>query len=113
MLLNDVEKRRSIDEKKHHVDAWRVSGLTRVQYCELHAITFKSLSKWPQDIAKVERRANVPAVLPVNIAQPSHADAPPPVMNEPLTLFLPGGIRMCCHPSQLTDVFRTLKYAQS
>ncbi|EMV5393036.1 IS66 family insertion sequence element accessory protein TnpB, partial [Escherichia coli] len=27
--------------------------------------------------------------------------------------FLPGGVRMCCQPSQLTDVFRALKYAQS
>ncbi|EKI4886602.1 IS66 family insertion sequence element accessory protein TnpB, partial [Salmonella enterica] len=42
-----------------------------------------------------------------------HADAPPPVTNEPVTLFLPGGIRMCCQPSQLTDVFRALKYAQA
>ncbi|EMV5821373.1 IS66 family insertion sequence element accessory protein TnpB, partial [Escherichia coli] len=25
----------------------------------------------------------------------------------------PGGVRMCCQPSQLTDVFRALKYAQS
>ncbi|HAF2716159.1 TPA: IS66 family insertion sequence element accessory protein TnpB, partial [Salmonella enterica] len=25
----------------------------------------------------------------------------------------PGGIRMCCQPSQLTDVFRALKYAQA
>ncbi|EHW0075687.1 IS66 family insertion sequence element accessory protein TnpB, partial [Escherichia coli] len=24
---------------------------------------------------------------------------------------LPGGVRMCCQPSQLTDVFRALKYA--
>ncbi|EEY5685402.1 IS66 family insertion sequence hypothetical protein, partial [Escherichia coli] len=24
-----------------------------------------------------------------------------------------GGVRMCCQPSQLTDVFRALKYAQS
>ncbi|EFW7332627.1 IS66 family insertion sequence element accessory protein TnpB, partial [Shigella dysenteriae] len=27
--------------------------------------------------------------------------------------FLPGGVRMCCQLSQLTDVFRALKYAQS
>ncbi|WP_430717343.1 hypothetical protein [Salmonella enterica] len=30
----------------------------------MHAIPFKSLSQWLQDIAKAERRANVPAVLP-------------------------------------------------
>ncbi|EGC1290759.1 IS66 family insertion sequence element accessory protein TnpB [Salmonella enterica] len=101
----------SIDQKKHHVTAWRTSGLTRQQYCELYDIPFKSLRQWPQDIAKAERRANEPTVLPVHIAPPLHADAPPPV--EPVTLFLPGGIRMCCQPSQLTDVFRALKYAQA
>lgn len=103
----------SIDQKKHHVTAWRTSGLTRQQYCELYDIPFKSLRQWPQDIAKAERRANEPTVLPVHIAAPLHTDAPPPVTNEPVTLFLPGGIRMCCQPSQLTDVFRALKYAQS
>ncbi|EAQ0412364.1 IS66 family insertion sequence hypothetical protein [Salmonella enterica] len=103
----------SIDQKKHHVTAWRTSGLTCQQYCELYDIPFKSLRQWPQDIAKAVRRANEPAVLPVHIAPPLHADAPPPVTNEPVTLFLPGGIRMCCQPSQLTDVFRALKYAQT
>ncbi|EFQ0035398.1 hypothetical protein EC478_17675 [Shigella dysenteriae] len=42
----------------------------------------------------------------VHIAPPLHADVPQPVTNEPVTLFLPGGVRMCCQPSQLTDVFR-------
>ncbi|MDJ6543523.1 IS66 family insertion sequence element accessory protein TnpB, partial [Salmonella enterica] len=49
----------------------------------------------------------------VQIAPTLQADAPSPVANEPVTLFIPGGIRMCCHPSQLTDVFRALKYADS
>ncbi|EHY1445611.1 IS66 family insertion sequence element accessory protein TnpB, partial [Escherichia coli] len=26
---------------------------------------------------------------------------------------LPGGIRMCCQPSQLTDVFRALRHADA
>ncbi|ECA3794690.1 IS66 family insertion sequence element accessory protein TnpB [Salmonella enterica subsp. enterica] len=80
----------SIDQKKHHVTAWRTSGLTRQQYCELYDIPFKSLRQWPQDIAKAERRANEPTVLPVHITPPLHADVPPPVTNEPVTLFLPG-----------------------
>ncbi|EHN6577803.1 IS66 family insertion sequence element accessory protein TnpB [Salmonella enterica] len=86
--------------------AWQTSGLTRQQYCELYDIPFKSLQRWPQDIAKAERMANEPTALPVHIALP-------PVMNEPVTLFLIGGIRICCQPSQLTDVFRALKYAQA
>ncbi|QRP75212.1 IS66 family insertion sequence element accessory protein TnpB [Escherichia coli] len=103
----------TIEQKRQHVAAWRASGLTRQQYCELNDIPFTSLREWPQDVAKAERRANEPTVLPVHIAPPLHADVPQPVTNEPVTLFLPGGVRMCCQPSQLTDVFRALKYAQS
>ncbi|EJN3747402.1 IS66 family insertion sequence element accessory protein TnpB, partial [Escherichia coli] len=36
-----------------------------------------------------------------------------PLSDEPVTLFLPGGIRMCCQPSQLTDVFRALRHADA
>lgn len=103
----------TIEQKRQHVAAWRASVLTRQQYCELNDIPFTSLREWPQDVAKAERRANEPTVLPVHIAPPLHADVPQPVTNEPVTLLLPGGVRMCCQPSQLTDVFRALKYAQS
>ncbi len=44
----------TLDQKKHHVAAWRASGLTREQYCELYDIPFKSLRQWPQDVAKAE-----------------------------------------------------------
>ncbi|WP_432757355.1 IS66 family insertion sequence element accessory protein TnpA [Escherichia coli] len=90
-------------------------GLTGWLYHRTHnpVVPFTSLREWPQDVAKAERRANEPTVLPVHIAPPLHADVPQPVTNEPVTLFLPGGVRMCCQPSQLTDVFRALKYAQS
>ncbi|EPC0218932.1 hypothetical protein ACRV89_004660, partial [Salmonella enterica subsp. enterica serovar Newport] len=33
----------TLDQKKHHVAAWRASGLTREQYCDLYDIPFKSL----------------------------------------------------------------------
>lgn len=33
----------TLDQKKHHVAAWRSSGLTREQYCDLYDIPFKSL----------------------------------------------------------------------
>ncbi|EFH8694278.1 IS66 family insertion sequence element accessory protein TnpB, partial [Escherichia coli] len=45
----------TLDQKKHHVAAWRASGLTREQYCELYDIPFKSLRQWPQDVAKAEK----------------------------------------------------------
>ncbi|HAT1685480.1 TPA: IS66 family insertion sequence element accessory protein TnpB, partial [Klebsiella oxytoca] len=105
-----------LDQKKHHVTAWRGSGLTREQYCDLYDIPFKSLRQCPQDIAKAERRAKTPEVIPVHVsASPAGYDISPPhvTTHEPVTLFLPGGIRMCSHPSQLTDVFRALKYADA
>ena len=103
-----------IDQKQQHVTNWRASGLTRKQYCELNDIPFTSFREWPQDVAKAQRRANQSAVLPVHIAKPALPDELClPAVNEPVTLFLPGGIRMCCHPSQLTDVFRALKHADA
>ncbi|EFJ2838308.1 IS66 family insertion sequence element accessory protein TnpB [Escherichia coli] len=96
-------------QKKHHVAAWRVSGLTREQYCELYDIPFKSLRQWPQDIAKAEKRARAPEIIPVSVGMACGR----PLSDEPVTLFLPGGIRMCCQPSQLTDVFRALRHADA
>lgn len=57
-----------LEQKKHHVTAWRASGFIRMQYCELYDIAFKSLRQWPQDIAKAERRAKAPEVIPVHVS---------------------------------------------
>lgn len=46
------KKRWTIKEKKQHVACWRASGLTRLQYAELHAVPFKSLRQWRQRYAK-------------------------------------------------------------
>lgn len=43
----------TIEQKRQHVAAWRASGLTRQQYCELNDIPFTSLREWPQDVAKL------------------------------------------------------------
>ncbi|EMU8144900.1 IS66 family insertion sequence element accessory protein TnpB [Salmonella enterica] len=109
-----MRQRWFIEQKKQHVASWRASGLTRQQYCVLNDIPFTSFREWPQDVAKAERRAREPAVLPVHITEtPPPAVSFSPPVNEPVTLFLPGGIRMCCQPSQLTDVFRALKYVDA
>ncbi|EEQ1773967.1 IS66 family insertion sequence element accessory protein TnpA [Escherichia coli] len=103
----------TLDQKKHHVAAWRASGLTREQYCELYDIPFKSLRQWPQDVAKAEKRARAPEIIPVSVSGSSGMTDGRPLSDEPVTLFLPGGIRMCCQPSQLTDVFRALRHADT
>lgn len=98
------------EEKRQHVASWRTSGLTRQQCCELHSIKFSTFQEWPQD-TKAERRGHDSGLIPVHIATAQPVVQPPPVVNDPVMLFLPGGIRMSCHATQLTDVFRALKHA--
>ncbi|WP_072185448.1 hypothetical protein [Citrobacter sp. CtB7.12] len=97
-------KHYTFEEKRQHVAAWRASGLPRQQYSELHDIKFSTFREWPQDI-KIRVSKHASRLIPVHIA--AHA------VNEPVMLFLPGGIRMSCHALQLTDVFRALKHAQT
>ncbi|EEU7751397.1 IS66 family insertion sequence element accessory protein TnpB [Salmonella enterica] len=109
-----MQKRKlyTLEEKRQHVVSWRASGLTRQQYCELHDIKFSTFREWPQD-TKAERRGNDSGLIPVHIATAQPVVPAPPVVNDPVMLFLPGGIRMSCHATQLTDVFRALKHADA
>ncbi|EFB1451862.1 IS66 family insertion sequence element accessory protein TnpB [Escherichia coli] len=108
-----LRMRWALDQKKHHVAAWCASGLTREQYCELYDIPFKSLRQWPQDVAKAEKRTRAPEIIPVSLSAVPRAADDRPLPDEPVTLFLPGGIRLCCQPSQLADVFRSLRHADA
>ncbi|MCX8985966.1 IS66 family insertion sequence element accessory protein TnpA [Citrobacter portucalensis] len=103
------KKRWIIKEKIQHVASWRASGLTRLQYAELHAIPFKSLRQWPQDIASAERRvrASVPDLLPVSI----HSSSATAQAVSPVTLHLPGGYHIDCLTAQLPDVLLAVKHA--
>lgn len=107
------KNRWTIEDKKLHVDNWRASGLTRRQYAELHDIPFSSLREWPQDVAKAERRTNDSGLIPVHISTASPAAPRTQEVSDPVMLFLPGGIRMSCHATQLTEVFRALKHANT
>ena len=85
----------TLDQKKHHVATWRTSGLTREQYCDLYDIPFKSLRQWPQDVALAERRAKAPEVIPISVSavtMSSNSVLQHSVVNDPVTLHLPGGI---------------------
>lgn len=105
-------KRYTLEEKRQHVAAWRSSGLTRQQYSELHDIKFSTFREWPQD-TKTRVSNEGSGLSPVYIATESAPTSVAPVVNEPVMLFLPGGIRMSCHALQLTDVFRALNHAQT
>lgn len=96
--------------KMHHVEAWRISGQTRRQYCQSHGINEGTFKHWPSQIKASHRpTAGLPSLLPVQIAQPSA----PEVLTDPVMVYLPGGRRVACQPAQLGDVFRALKYAEA
>ncbi|HHI2554929.1 IS66 family insertion sequence element accessory protein TnpA [Klebsiella aerogenes] len=105
-------KQYTLEERRQHVTNWRASGLTRQQYCELHDIKFSTFREWPQDTKSVVSKDGS-GLIPVHIATEPVTTPDAPAVNEPVMLFLPGGIRMSCHALQLTDVFRALKHAQA
>ncbi|WP_447877220.1 IS66 family insertion sequence element accessory protein TnpA [Serratia fonticola] len=62
--------------KKHHVDAWRASGLTRHQYAGSQGINEGTFKHWPSQInakKQYQPTAKLPEVLPIQIARPSTA----------------------------------------
>lgn len=96
--------------KKHHVEAWRASGMTRHQYCEIEGLIEGTFKKWPSQInPKLPTNDEIPTLLPVTIARPAAA---PPITG-PVTVHLPGGVKVDCQPAQLTDVIRALNRAQA
>lgn len=102
----------SLEEKRQHVADWRASGLTRQQYCELHNIKFSAFREWPQDTKPTGSKDDA-GLIPVHISTESAMVPAAQLVNDPVMLFLPGGIRMSCHSTQLTDVFRALRHAQA
>lgn len=105
-------KKYTREEKRQHVARWQASGLTRQQYSDHHGIKFSTFRKWPQDTHRVTNNDDE-ALLPIHIAPGADATQTASEVNEPIMLFLPCGMRMCCHASQLTDVLRALNHAQA
>ena len=55
MVLGKKWIRRSGEEKRHHVQAWKESGLTQKDYCERHHLPLKSFEKW----LRIERNGQI------------------------------------------------------
>ncbi|HIE1977103.1 TPA: IS66 family insertion sequence element accessory protein TnpA [Escherichia coli] len=109
------DTRWTLEQKRQHVGAWRASGLSRVTFCEQHNIPHKSMRYWPKDIARADRKAHGPTFIPVSVSglpesRVTTATAP---ADELVSLYLPGGIRLCCRAAQLADVFRALRHADT
>lgn len=67
---NKISKHYTPQFKKHHVEAWRTSGLTRRQYYEAQGLSEGAFKLTPSQIIARNRST---AVLPVQIARPSTA----------------------------------------
>ncbi|WP_024195274.1 IS66 family insertion sequence element accessory protein TnpA [Escherichia coli] len=79
--------------------------------CEQHNIPNKSMRYWPKDIARADRNEQGPAFIPVSVSGlPESRGTTATAAGEPVSLYLPGGIRLCCRAAQLADVFRELRH---
>ncbi|AML17130.1 IS66 family insertion sequence element accessory protein TnpB [Escherichia coli] len=79
--------------------------------CEQHNIPNKSMRYWPKDIARADRKEQGPAFIPVSVSGlPESRGTTATAAGEPVSLYLPGGIRLCCRAAQLADVFRELRH---
>ncbi|WP_411569353.1 IS66 family insertion sequence element accessory protein TnpA [Serratia sp. UGAL515B_01] len=54
---NKMPNRYTSEFKKHHVEAWWASGLTRRQYCESQGINEGTFKHWPSQ-SKASHRSN-------------------------------------------------------
>ncbi|HAI3608752.1 IS66 family insertion sequence element accessory protein TnpB [Escherichia coli] len=82
--------------------------------CEQHNIPNKSMRYWPKDIARADRKEQGPAFIPVSVSGlPESRGTTATAAGEPVSLYLPGGIRLCCRAAQLADVFRELRHADT
>ncbi|WP_045233172.1 IS66 family insertion sequence element accessory protein TnpA, partial [Escherichia coli] len=65
--------------------------------CEQHNIPNKSMRYWPKDIARADRKEQGPAFIPVSVSGlPESRGTTATAAGEPVSLYLPGGIRLCC-----------------
>lgn len=79
--------------------------------CEQHNIPNKSMRYWPKDIARADRKEQGPAFIPVSVSGlPESRGTTATAAGESVSLYLPGGIRLCCRAAQLADVFRELRH---
>ncbi|MGK0603586.1 IS66 family insertion sequence element accessory protein TnpA [unidentified bacterial endosymbiont] len=96
----------SADDKKHHIRAWRDSGLTSRQYALHHNINPGYFKNWPSMFPDINNQPDS-AVIPVRVTPE------PSAINAAVTLHLPGGCRIDCLPAQLPDVLRAVKHAEA
>ncbi|MDR7937704.1 IS66 family insertion sequence element accessory protein TnpB [Salmonella enterica subsp. enterica serovar Gatineau] len=96
----------STDDKKHHVRAWRDSGLTSRQYALKHNINPGYFKNWSSMFPDSKNQPS-PAIIPVRVTPA------PSCCVEIVTLHLPGGCHISCLPAQLADVLRAVKHADA
>ncbi|MFH6895707.1 IS66 family insertion sequence element accessory protein TnpA [Providencia huaxiensis] len=96
--------------KKQHVDAWRVSGLTRREYAHSQGINPNTFKHWPSQLSEPISEG-APNVIPVSIIRAPLSNTLK--TDDNVMVYLPNGCRVACQPSQLAVVFQALAYAEA
>ncbi len=82
--------RRTATEWKHHLDAWKRSGLSQTEYCRQHDLNNKVFSLWKGKLAKKSLKVSEskqPTLVPSSVIEKTHVDIP-------VVLKLPNGVEL-------------------
>ena len=83
-----------------HVEAWRVSGGSRSDYCAKHSLSRKAFGWWVWHFERAERQGDdAPRFLPVDVAEvavaaPELGDVATVMVDERIEIALPDGLRV-------------------
>ena len=83
-----MAERRTSEFWQGHVEAWRQSGLTQVDYCASHELSIKSFYRWrrKEETESIASAAPSLTLVPISVAAP--------VPNGIVRLHSPGGWRI-------------------
>ncbi|WP_420854113.1 IS66 family insertion sequence element accessory protein TnpA [Sodalis ligni] len=96
-------KRHTRAEQQQHIDAWKLSGLTKQDYCEQQGITLSNFYYWMKN--HNNNTDTAPAASAFIPARRISVDVNRP---EAVTLNLPNGCSVSCLPAQLRSVMQAL-----
>jgi hypothetical protein len=79
-----------------HIEAWRASGMSRAEYCQIHGLSRKTFGWWTWRLDQ-ERRASsareAPRFVPVELTEQASPNLDPAdPADERIEIALPGGV---------------------
>ena len=94
MLLDKIGPQKSrrhyaLDEKKFHVEQWKLSHLTRIAYCRQAGVPFKTFTRWLKDFPST----SIPPLSFAPVLTPSHRSNHTPETR--IEIDFANGVRCC------------------